>query len=176
MRRAFSVLAVTGCLLTGIPSVTLAQGLPGFTLFGGTKRGFELGYRLDYGSPNMWDRYRLDIKAKNISAAVGASVAIAQIAIDYPDYYKGEFDKKQIEVLVKNKKVALQEVNWDKENHRIDIYLQEPIPAGSNISVELSNVKNPSFGGMYNFNCRIITPGDVPLFRYIGTWVLSINS
>ncbi|MFM6244668.1 MAG: DUF2808 domain-containing protein, partial [Dolichospermum sp.] len=39
----------------------------------------------------------------------------------------------------------------------------------------LSNVQNPSFGGVYYFNCRVLSPGDVPLLRYIGTWIISIN-
>lgn len=175
MKRAIAVLAMTASLLTGLPVISLAQGTPGFTLWGGPKRGFQLGYKLDYGSPDMWDRYRLDIKAQNIREAVGSSVAVAQISIDYPKYYNGTIDPKNIEVLVQNKKVPLQEVVWDKENRRIDIYLQDPIPAGKSFNVVLSEVKNPPFGGMYYFNCRIMTPGDTPLLRYIGTWVLSIN-
>jgi hypothetical protein len=69
----------------------------------------------------------------------------------------------------------LQEVIWDKENRFIEIYPTEPIPAGNNVEVVLSNVQNPSPGGMYHFNVRIRTPGDVPLLRYLGTWLLSIN-
>ena len=35
MRRLFSALAVTSCLLTGLPAIGLAQSMPGFTIFGG---------------------------------------------------------------------------------------------------------------------------------------------
>jgi hypothetical protein len=28
---------------------------------------------------------------------------------------------------------------------------------------------------MYYFNCRILTPGDTPLLRYIGTWLIQIT-
>ena len=115
------------------------------------------------------DRYRLRIPSKKVS------LAIAQINISYPDYYKGEFDTKDIKVRVKDKSIELEEVIWDKENRFIEIYPKEPIPAGNNVEVVLSNVRNPSPGGMYNFNVRIRTPGDVPLLRYLGTWLLTIS-
>jgi len=169
MRRLLAACAVTGCLVTGMPVVSLAQSLPGFTIFGGPERGNQLGYRLDYGTPGMWDRYRLRIPSKKLPFAV------AQLSITYPNYYKGNFDAKQVQVRVKDKSVPLQDVVWDKENHFIEIYLKDAIPAGNNIEVVLSNVKNPTPGGMYNFNARVRSPGDVPLYRYVGTWTLSIS-
>jgi hypothetical protein len=71
--------------------------------------------------------------------------------------------------------VPLSEVKWDQENHIIQIYLQEPIKAGNKVELVFSNMKNPPFGGMYKFNCQVLSPGDVPLPRYLGTWVLSIG-
>jgi len=56
--------------------------------------------------------------------------------------------------------MPLQEVKWDKENHLIEIYPQEPVPANSRVELVFSNVKNPNFGGTYYFNC--LSP-DVPL-------------
>ena len=71
MRRLLSALAVTGCLLTGLPILTSAQGLPGFTLFSGVKSENQLPFRLDFGGqPNSWDRYRLRIPAKRLKLAV----------------------------------------------------------------------------------------------------------
>jgi hypothetical protein len=40
--------------------------------------------------------------------------------------------------------------------------------------VVLSDVQNPRSGGMYYFNAYINSPGDVPLRRYLGTWILSL--
>ncbi|NEP80679.1 MAG: DUF2808 domain-containing protein, partial [Okeania sp. SIO3B3] len=60
-------------------------------------------------------------------------------------------------------------------NNFVEIYPTEPIPAGNKIEVVFSNVRNPRFGGMYHFNANIRTPGDVPLLRYIGTWLLTIE-
>lgn len=170
MRRLLSALAVTSCLLTGLPTLSLAQGLPGFTLFSGVKSENQLPFRLDFGGqPNGWDRYRLRIPAKKLK------LAVAQFTITYPDYYKGSFDTDNIEVRIKGKKVPLQEVKWDKENHLVEIYPQEPVPANSRVELVFSNVKNPNFGGTYYFNLQILTPGDVPLLRYVGTWIMNIG-
>jgi hypothetical protein len=125
---------------------------------------------LDFGGQtNGWDRYRLRIPAKKMNLAASLFV------INYPKYYKGTFDPKKVEVRVKGKAVPLSEVRWDKENRVIEIYPEQPVPAGSNVELVLSNVKNPAFGGIFYFNCSIQSPGDVPLSRYLGTWMLSIS-
>ncbi|BAY96097.1 hypothetical protein NIES37_00230 [Tolypothrix tenuis PCC 7101] len=170
MRRLLSTLAVTGCLLTGFQAVSWAQGLPGLTLFSGIKSENQLPYRLDFGGQSDgWDRYIFRIPANKMK------LAVAQFAITYPDYYKGTFDPKEVQVKVKGKAVRLSEVKWDKEGRVIEIFPEEPVPAGSRVEVELSNVKNPTFGGVYYFNCQVLSPGDVPLLRYLGSWVVSIN-
>jgi len=169
MKRLLSSLAVTAGLLSGLPLVTMAQTNPGFTLFGGPESANQLNYRLDSGSAGMWDRYRLRIPANKLN------LAVAQVSIFYPDYYNGTFDPDKVEIRIKGESVPLDEVVWDRENHFLEIYPAQPIPAGNKIEVVLSNVRNPRFGGMYYFNANIRTPGDVPLMRYVGTWVLSIQ-
>ena len=172
MPKLQRILAAFACtaVLTGLPTISWADGLPGFTLFGGPPRENQLPFRLDYGgNPNAWDRYRLRIPAKKMK------LAVAQFSISYPNYYRGEFDTKDIQVRVKGKSVPLQEVTWDKENRIIQIYPVEPVPAGNLVELVFSNVKNPSFGGMFYFNCQIQSPGDVPLLRYLGTWILTIS-
>lgn len=169
MKRLLSALAVTAGLLSGLPLVTMAQTNPGFTLFGGPESRNQLNYRLDSGSAGTWDRYRLRIPANKLN------LAVAQLSIFYPDYYKGTFDTDKVEIRIKGESVPLDEVVWDRENHFLEIYPAEPIPAGNKIEVVLHNVRNPRFGGMYYFNANIRTPGDVPLMRYVGTWVLSIQ-
>ncbi|NEP45970.1 MAG: DUF2808 domain-containing protein [Okeania sp. SIO2H7] len=169
MKRLVSTLAVTVGVLTGLPLITMAQSNPGFTLFGGPEQANQLNYRLDSGRAGVWDRYRLRIPAQKLN------LAVAQLSIFYPDYYRGTFDPEKVEIKVKDESVPLDEVVWDQENHFLEIYPAEPIPAGNKIEVVLHNVKNPRFGGMYYFNANIRTPGDVPLMRYVGTWVLSIE-
>jgi Protein of unknown function (DUF2808) len=183
-RRILSTLAVTGCLATLLPAVSWAQGLPGLTIFGGLERANNLNYRLDYGTTqHPSDRYRLRVPAKKMSFAA------SQFSIDYPDYYRGEFDveldpekdpdDQPIEVRVRENgkyvSVPLDEVIWDQENRVIEIYPAEPVPAGNQVEIVFSNVHNPRNGGMYYFNCRVLSPGDTPLLRYVGTWVLSIS-
>jgi hypothetical protein len=102
-------------------------------------------------------------------------LAVAQFSIAYPDYFKGQFDPKDVEVIVKNKAVPLQEVNWNKENNFIEIFPTDPVPAGSSVEIQLANVRNPD-AGVYYFNCQVLSPGDTPLLRYLGTWVISIGN
>jgi hypothetical protein len=164
-------LAVTSCWLTGLPAISWAESNPGLTLFSGVKGENQLSYRLDFGGqPSGWDRYRLRVSHKKMK------IAVAHFIIQYPQYYKGVFDPKGVELKVKDKKVPLSDVKWDKENHVIQIFPQEPVPAGSNVELILSNVQNPTFGGVYYFNCSVQSPGDVPLSRYIGTWIISISN
>ncbi|MDJ0676946.1 MAG: DUF2808 domain-containing protein [Calothrix sp. MO_167.B42] len=169
MRRLLSSLAITSCLLTSftLPNTALANGL---TLFSGVKSGYQLPFHLDFsGRRGAWDRYRLRIPTKKMKFAV------ARLIIAYPKSYKGTFDPKKIAVKVRGKKIKLSETNWDKENRVIEIYPEEPIPAGFKTEVVLSNVLNPSSGGMFYFQCLMRSPGDVPLSRYIGTWIIDIS-
>ncbi|MEM7552843.1 MAG: DUF2808 domain-containing protein [Cyanobacteria bacterium P01_A01_bin.84] len=168
MRRFLSSLIITSCLLGSLPSVTWAQN--GITIFSGVKSGSELPYRLDFGgNTNDWDRYRLRIPQKKLTTAV------QKFVITYPDYYEGEFDTDEVEIKVQGKKVKVSEVKWDKEGSLLEIYPQEIIPAGKKVEISLSNVRNPSFGGMYYFRCLTQSPGDVPLPRMCGTWIISID-
>lgn len=170
MRRVLSTLAVTGFLLTAFPVMTWGESLQGLILIGGVKSEDRLPFRLDFGGQtNSTDRYILRIPAKKMK------LAVAQFSITYPNYYKGTFDTKDIAVKVKGKKVPLAEVKWNKEGRVIEIFPQEPVPAGGAVELVLSNVQNPAFGGTHYFNCQILSPGDVPLLRYLGTWILSIS-
>ncbi len=177
MKRLISTLLISSCLFTGFPMASFSQGMPGFTLFGGPEQKNQLSFRLDSGKSGMWDRYRLRIPAKKLN------LAIAQLSISYPEYYKGSFDTEKIEIrvgtgtgnLTKKQSIPIDEIVWDKENNLIEIYPTEPIAASNKIEVVLHNVKNPRFGGMYHFNANIRSPGDVPLLRYIGTWLLTID-
>lgn len=163
-------IAVAGCLLAGIPAITWAQSNPGFTIFSGVDREDLLNYHLDFGGqPGNRDRYRLYIDPSKLELAVD------KLAIHYPDYFDGKFDTNRMEVRVDGESMPLTEVELKEEEQIIRFDLEEPIEPGKKIEVVLSNVKNPRFGGMYYFNCRMLTPGDIPLPRECGTWILSIG-
>jgi len=165
-----ATLALLSCVVASAPVITHAQGLPGLSLCWTGRCPKELNYRLDYGGKSdSFDRYRLRISGKDLN------VAVAQIAISYPDYFSGSFDVNNVEVIVRDKSIALKPVEWDQENHRLLIQPVEAIAANQALEIQLSNVKNPRYGGMFYFNGSIQTPGDVPLLRYIGTWVISID-
>jgi len=173
MRRLFSVLAMSGCLLTTLPMMAWADGL---TLFSGVKQGNELPYATDFGGEaNNTDRYILKIPASKIKTAV------SQFSITYDKNYKGSFSlntKKHpdnIAVKVGDHYVPLDEVKWNKEDRLIEIFPHDPVPAGSKVELILSEVQNPAFGGMFYFNCSVQSSGDVPLSNYLGTWIITIN-
>ncbi|MDJ1183888.1 DUF2808 domain-containing protein [Roseofilum casamattae] len=173
MKRPLMALAIATSLVAGIPTLSLANGLPGLTIFGGTDREHALPYRLDFdGYPNQTDRYRLRIPPKKMTEAV------QQFTISYaesPATFTGRIDPDRVEVRIKGKAQPLEEVIWDEENRLIEIYPTEAIPAATaNLEVVLSNVKNPGFG-IYRFKCLAIVPGDVPLPRYLGTWEITID-
>jgi len=170
VQTVFSSLAIATCLTGIFPLLTQAEGLPGLTIFGGPGSNENLGYRLDFGgNANGWDRYRLRIPGKKMG------LAVAQFAISYSKDYKGTFNEKTIEVRVKGKRVKLREAKWKKDDLVIEIVPEEPIPAKSDVEIWLENVKNPSGGGMFYFNLQVQSPGDLPLYRYLGTWVISIS-
>jgi Protein of unknown function (DUF2808) len=185
-RPLMPALMAAGVLLAGVgvPAISLAQNNSGFTFtWGEGPKGKEqLRYTLDYGTPGMMgDRYRFRMGVQNL--------AINRINITYPDYYDGTFDPKAIEIRVGapqragflnlrreyGRAIPLTQVNYDPKSRVIDLVPAEVIPAGEQVEIVLSNVRNPPVGGMYYFNARVESPGDVPLMRYVGTWIVSIH-
>jgi hypothetical protein len=170
-RKLIAGLAATSCLFLGVAPIVQAQGL---TIFSGVNdRDDILDHSFDFGGrPGGRERYRLRIPRKKLDSAV------AQIQISYPDYYQGKFNTDDIEVMYGSdydQSAEVAEVIWDEEQHLIQIYLAEPIEADNKIEIKMSNVRNPRFGGTFYFHAQVLAPGDVPLPRYVGTWILGIN-
>lgn len=198
MKRILSLLATLatiGCGVAAVPDVTLAQAKDGWTLFGGPQRGYELDYNLSRGKADVRDRYELEIPGEKLNSPV------TKISIDYPDYYKGEFNTKKVEVVVGNEETTMQcqempdpdeetgQVNlsneeraeypcwvrWQQASQLIEIQFTEPVAAKTNLELVFDRVKNPVFGGMFYFNCRVSTVTGPQFSQYIGTWVVAIN-
>lgn len=195
MKRLLSVFAIVGCGLAAVPDVTLAQATGGWTLFGGPQRGYELDYYLARGKADVPDRYELEIPGEKLNSSV------TKISIEYPDYYKGEFNTDKVEVVIGNEETTLQcqampepdretgevnlsaeervqspcWVNWEPKSQSIEIQFTEPVAARTNLELVFDRVKNPVFGGMFNFNCRVSTVTGPQFPQYIGTWVLAID-
>jgi Protein of unknown function (DUF2808) len=168
--KLLSILAVASSLVTMAPAIVRADSLPGFTLFSAIEPGNQLSYYLDSGNRNTTDRYRLKIPGAKINR-LGA----AQIQINYPEYYKGKFDDKAIEVLVGGKSIPVESVKWDRDQQMIQINLAQQLKTQGEIEVVLNNVRNPEGSGMYYFTCQVKSSPDFPLARYVGTWILSID-
>ncbi len=180
LKRALPALLCAGTLVGTLPTITEAQTNPGFSLIWGgqdaqPKR--QLSYVLQYGTPgHLSDRWRLSVGKQEVAMSV--------IRITTPDYLNGKFNEKRIELrespksrilnLKKGKNIPISSVTVDNDSGLVEIIPEVPIPAGKKVEVVLSNVKNPRSGGMFFLNCSIISPGDVPLPRQVGTWVLSI--
>lgn len=170
LQRIFSPLAIAACLAAGFPVAAIAQGLPGLTIFSGVERENLLGFRLDFGGrPAAVDRYRLRIPADKMK------LAVSQFAITYPDYFEGSFDMERVTLRVDGEEVEVDEAVWDRDNRSINVYPVQPVPADSRVEIWLSNVRNPARAGTFYFNAMVSSPGDVPLPRYLGTWILSIG-
>lgn len=169
-RRLMSIFAVASCAIAIIPVAARAQSLPGFVLFSGVDQSDRLSYRLDSGNRNVTDRYQLKIPGSKINR-LGA----AQITIGYPEYYKGKFDDKAVEVMVGDKSIPVQSVQWDRERQTIQIDLAQRIKTKGDIDIVLNNVQNPDGAGMFNFTCQVKSSAEFPVARSCGTWILGID-
>jgi Protein of unknown function (DUF2808) len=169
-QRLLPVFALASCLVAVAPGIVRADSLPGFTLFSAIEPANQLAYRLDSGNRSTTDRYRLKMPGSKINR-LGA----AQIEITYPEYFKGKFDEKAVEVFAGDKLIPVQAVKWDKERQTIQINLAQRLKTKGEIEVVLNNVQNPDSSGMYYFSCQVKSSVDFPIARYIGTWILSID-
>jgi hypothetical protein len=171
VRYVLQTALVTGCLAIGASSIpgTNAVFAQGVTIFSGVERNQELSYSTDFGAnPGQTDRYYLKLSKAKMKQAVNKFIIV------FPDNFDGRIDSKKVEITVGGKKVEVAEVNWDKDNGRLEIYPKEVVPAKKDVKLILSNVTNPS-SGMYYLNCLIQVPGDVPIYRELGTWILDIQ-
>jgi hypothetical protein len=187
LKPVVSAMAIATCVVAGHVLVQAtavsAQGLPGITFRWKDREGFkELGHVIDLSNnPNQWGRYRLQIGARDLK------VAASQFTVNIPDHFDGEFDKDRIELRIcskagsmmsraKCKAAPVDEVKLDMTARQIAIYPVTPVPAGTNVELVFSNVRNPRSPGMYQFNGLIEVPGDnIPLLKSVGSWILSID-
>jgi Protein of unknown function (DUF2808) len=168
--KLLPILVLASSLVAMAPAVVRADSLPGFTLFSAIEPANQLSYHLDSGNRSTTDRYRLKIPGAKINR-LGA----AQIQINYPEYFKGKFDDKAIEVFVGDKVIPVQSAKWDRENQTIQINLAQQLKTKGEIEVVLNNVQNPEGSGMFYFTCQVKSSAEFPLARYVGTWILSID-
>jgi hypothetical protein len=168
--KLLPTLTLASCLVALAPVIARADSLPGFTLLSAIEPSNQLSYRLDSGNRSTTDRYRLKIPGSRINR-LGA----AQIQINYPEYFKGKFDDKAVEVFVGDKLIPVQSVKWDRERQTLQIDFAKQLKTKGEIEVVLNNVQNPDSSGMYYFSCQVKSSAEFPIARYVGTWILSID-
>lgn len=179
-KSVLSVAAIAGCFATGTTFAQAQGALPSFRW--NNREGFnELKHVVELSdAPNRWGRYRVMIGSNDMK------LAASQFVVNYPDYFDGKFNPDEMEIRVcttrgtflsraKCSAVELDEVDVDTENQRIALYPLEPIPAGTNLELVFSDVKNPRSRGMYQFNVMVESPGDLPLLRLVGGAIIDIN-
>ncbi len=179
LKKALPVLLCTGFLVGSVPAISTANTNPGFSfIWGGrdNQPNKQLSYVLSDGTPgNLNTRWRMKLPRQE--------VAVSAIRISFPDYFNGKFNQKRIELretpkgriinFKKGKSVAVASITADNEAGIIEVIPEAPIPAGKKVEVVMSGVRNPRSGGVYFVNCSVLTPGEVPIPKNIGTWVMS---
>jgi Protein of unknown function (DUF2808) len=143
-----------------------SQTNAGIILFGSI-RDKALDYTLDYGRANLIDRYYLTLKPQKYQ--------INEIIITVPETFKGEFDSQQIRVKFNGKEEIPESARWSEKDRTVEVVLKEPIPVDREAVLILSNVRNPYFGGLFQFDARVRSITDIPILRYIGSWVIGID-
>ncbi|MGQ9866164.1 MAG: DUF2808 domain-containing protein [Pseudanabaenaceae cyanobacterium] len=166
-RKTATLLAIAlGLSFPSTAAPSLAQGNAGFIIFGKI-RDNALDYNLDSGTANQVDRYFLRLKPQKM--------AINEILITYPESFQGEFDPKAMAVELDGKPLPLASSQWNRANRTLELVLQEPLPADRAATVVLSNVRNPFFGGLFQFDARVRSITDLPILRYVGSWMIGID-
>ncbi|NJN30027.1 MAG: DUF2808 domain-containing protein [Synechococcales cyanobacterium RM1_1_8] len=181
LKSGLAIAAIASGAALAAP-VVQAQDTSGFSFRWDNREGFnELKYTIELSnSPGNRGRYRFKIGARDMK------LAASQFVINYPEFFDGKFNTDEVELRIcssvgsmmsraRCSAVPLDEVNFDTENQRIALYPAEPVPAGTNLELVFSDVRNPRNQGMYQFNVMIESPGDVPLLRPLGSWVVSID-
>lgn len=171
MGKLWMTLAV-GCLIVGASNLVPASyAQSGLCLIGCAKdKDYILDFRLQEKTHGFsTDRYYLYIRPQK--------VAVKQIQIQPDDTFDGSFNTNSVEVngRTSQKAFKVSSTSWDPEDRNLTITLEKPIPADDEIAVVINQVSNPSIEGIYKLGARILGTEPNPIFRYVGTWSISID-
>jgi hypothetical protein len=171
MRKFWAALAVTSIIIGGGCTVPASYAQSGLCLLGCAK---DADYILDFRLQEKLhgfstDRYYLYVRPQK--------VAVKQIQVQPDETFDGSFNINSVEVngRTSQKAFKIASTTWDKEDHNLTITLDKPIPADDEIEIVINQVNNPSAEGIYKLGARILGTEPNPIFRYVGTWSISID-
>jgi hypothetical protein len=158
------------CVLAFTAPMAPSMAQSGFILTGPKDRDTVLSYRLRN------DRARATLNSMEMYLPA-QKLAVRQMQMILPDGYSGSIDTNRVELFNKDTGVGfpLEEVAYEKEDLTLTLSIKDPIPAGTPLSIRLSNTANPDSNGIYRIRARALGTERNPLFRYIGDWYVSIN-
>lgn len=167
LRRSAIGLAVLSMLAGAMPGI--AQNA-GFIIFGNA-RDTAMDYCMDSGSSGQFDNYYLEIRTQKFK--------YAEIIVTYPEHFNADLNGSKVELFNSKecrggRPLPLESATIDKEARRITVVPKEAIPANTPVRLVISNVRNPSFGGMYQVDARLLR-ADVPAPVYVGSWIMTFD-
>ncbi|UFP92728.1 DUF2808 domain-containing protein [Gloeobacter morelensis] len=162
------LMAASLVLAAGVSPV---QAQSGFCLVGCARDAdLILNYKVEDRSHDYTsDRYFLWIKPQKI--------AVREVQVIAGPDFDGQFNTKFVEVASRTsgKSYTVEDVNWDQDLRALTVVLASPIPASEEIQLVLSQVVNPSSEGIYKLNARVLGTEPNPIYRYVGTWAITIE-
>lgn len=174
---ALSAITLVGvhALINPEPAQAQCRG-GGFTLFGGVDRELILPYRLCNNEPRSGNAiYQLEVPGERIIGAI-IEIEVSYNPIFTQPFRGGRFNIDQIEVIQEDGvRIELDDIVWDEDGSRIELYPIEPIPASTDFTIVLNDVYNPSRYQQNLFNLKVLYQGE-PIRRIIGTWPLEISA
>lgn len=171
MRRELGVLAVGLAMAIGCLGTPAALAQSGFCLIGCAKDSdYILNFKVQEKIHDFTtDRYWLWIGQQK--------TAVVEIQVIPDDSFDGEFDTGSLEVNGRTSGTSykIEGTTWDKEQRALTVVLAKPIPAADEIEIIINRVHNPSAEGIYKLNARVLGTEPNPVYRYVGTWALTIE-
>ncbi len=163
-------LLLVGSLLSGLGSLLLpgSVGAQSGLVITGSEGVPVLSYRLDFrGIRGRLDRYRLTIPPQN--------VAVAEVQINGDRNFDARIDPENVRLEVEGNPVDLEAVYWNEEFRSLEVVARQPIAAGQEMQLILSNLRNPESAGIYRLEARVRGTEPNPLFRNVGNWLITID-
>ncbi len=163
-------LMLAGVLVGGLGSLVMPRSVEAQSglVITGSEGVPVLSYRLDFrGIRGRLERYRLTIPPQDL--------AVSEVQINGDRNFDARIDPENVRLEVEGNPVDLEEVYWNEEFRSLEVVARQPIAAGQEMRLVLSNVRNPAAAGIYRVEARVRGTEPNPLFRNVGNWLISID-